>query len=1131
MPVVEIFPDGQWVNITADHKAEAGLSTGRGRKNAADTTSSHLDMVWKNPAGRYSSDRPGTPYYRKLGRGTPIRITEPLLRDGFTRSVSNGWGSTETNSADPLPLPTAAWTNGSGSASDYSVTAGVGRHTLTTTGTARQSRVDALYRHSVVTCSVTVGAVATVASARASIVARKNTAGTCHYRAELEFTTAGTVDARIIRLAGSGDATLVTASGIGVYGAGSKWWLQFTAVGPQLYLRAWPDGSTELSTATCSTEDDDFRKGQIALRSVRDTGNTNSNLTVDFDALTVAHPDFFGEILSMRPMSAQGGADLTMTVQASGVLQKLRNTDKPIRSALYRVITGGVAGFGDDPPIGYWPLEDGRLATQLEAVSAQPGYFFDNVSFGSDSGLGGSAPLPSVPSGAFVAGSVPAFPSTFNAATDYWSINFFAKIDQAPTVETVFARFGTVENATCYEVAVNPTGEIVFRTPKLFQLILANFQFSVSTAYNTTHSTRFGKWVEFTIFNTPAGGANYQVNIQFVAVDNQFSAGASSPTGTTVWQPPNGGWQLYGPAEGSWSYGHVAVHPQLFVLNAFEAVGYVSERARTRLSRFAGEENLTVQTVGIGSEKMGPQLLATVAKNLEDCASTDLGIMSESRHLLGLEYKAHQHLYNQWPHAIVDVSAHQLTDGLDPVRDDQRGLANQVTATRSGGTPQTFTIPDGDVFHLTTEDPPAGIGTVAGTMSPNVEVDRQAHQQAAWRTHQGASRVPRYEQLLIKLHAPPYLGNAQLTADVRALAEGDVIRIVDVPTTIEQALPPGPRELIVQGYEQFRDGVVDQITFTCTPADDWRVWCMDSGGSRIEVAADSDDTSLKVSTTLGPPWRDAPDPGWSVQGMTGGEALYVTGSSTDTPVAGNVGTIATGNNASIVPAFPASITPDIGTSLFILAAIRNSGTGVPNQPAGWATVLNNGNMKLFHKYYVTGDTAPTITFTGGVVNADTMARCFAFTGVTREYGGAFGSAKVLKRTPGSSDMLNSSAQNVAYPAYFVHRANCVVLIIAWKQDDATGYAPPAGFTEIVDNSTTTGDDASIAAYYQIQTTATDIPAGSIVVTGGASAISRSSIVALRPFQTFTVERSVNGVVGSLAAGETIHVWNHGAVPL
>lgn len=1134
-PVIDIFPDGQWIDITSDHKAEAGLQEGRGRQAATDTTSTSLTVVLKNDGGKYSSDRPGTPYYRTLGRGTHIRVRDILVRDPFTRSTASSWGSTPNLIGDK-PNPVLAWSNGSGSASDYSTTGTTARHTLTSTNVARQSRLDLMLRPVMVRTSVTIGALTTGASARAAVVVRKTPSGTAHYRAELEYTTAGTVIPRISRLGGPGSATLATGT-TGAYSAAQKWWIVCMAVGPQLYMRAWPDGTTE-PTTWLEAEDVHLRRGQVALRSTRDTSNTNSNLTVDFDDFELSHPDFYGGIWSMRPMAGQGGHELTMTVQAGGVLQRLSNTDKPARSSLYTSMSTGDS-FGV-APVAYWPLEDGARAEHLEqtAAAGRPGALTGPVRMGSDSSLAGSAPLPVVTGSGVLSGRVPAFQS-FDASTDLWTVLWLMKIDEPPDVEATLVRFATSAPAAAYEVAMNPAGELILRGPKLWQTSVPTYVFSVSEPYDDVHLSGFtssptvwGEWVTVLIGNDP-GSDSVFINWNHATAQGAGGSTLSYPDPALVWREPNGAWTMTAPQGDSVSYGHVGVYDGVFDITTEITSGYVGERARNRFSLTAAHAGIPVQTVGTGSEPMGPRLLGTTVENLEDSAAADWGIMSEPRHQLGLEYTARQHLYNQAPAMTIDCSDGQLNDGLSPIRDDARGLVTEVIATRPGGSPETFAVPDGDVHHLTSEAAPAGIGgVIQGTLSPNVETDRHAHQQAAWTVHLGASREPRYEQIKLLLHSPAYANDVQRYADAIAVSEGEVIRLVNPPPLIAATIPPGAIDLMVQGIERQRDGETDELVWNCTPAPPWEVWGLDASNSRIELAADDDETALKVSVEVGPGWKTNPDPGWYLQGMTGGEAMLVTGCTTDTPAFIAAGTIANGNNASLVPGLPAGMTPGVGQSMFLMASIRNSGTGTCNAPAGWSAIVTNGNMAVFHRYYLTGDTAPTVTFTGGVAGADTQARIFGFSGLSRRYGGAPSALKAAKRTPGpTSPQQNSSAQNISYPAYYVHRDNSVVMIFAWKQDDWTGVAPPAGFTEMADNPTTTGDDSGIAAYYQIQTAATNIPAGSLVVTGGVSAISRASVVAFRPLQTLVVGRAVNGMSGNLAFNESIHVWRHGAVPL
>lgn len=194
------------------------------------------------------------------------------------------------------------------------------------------------------------------------------------------------------------------------------------------------------------------------------------------------------------------------------------------------------------------------------------------------------------------------------------------------------------------------------------------------------------------------------------------------------------------------------------------------------------------------------------------------------------------------------------------------------------------------------------------------------------------------------------------------------------------------------------------------------------------------------------------------------------------------GVAATGNNASVAPAVPSG---EAGDTLIGFATIRNSGTGTVDTPSGWETLLDFGNTRLFGKVATAAaESAPTVTFTGGVANADTIAQVARF-------------RNLPLRAYATATLLNASAQNISYPALTVAHDDSVVLLAGWKQDDWTSVAGATG-TEIGEPDTTTGDDAGQVWNYVIQTTASSIAASSFTVTGGVAAISRGLVLALGP---------------------------------
>lgn len=205
-----------------------------------------------------------------------------------------------------------------------------------------------------------------------------------------------------------------------------------------------------------------------------------------------------------------------------------------------------------------------------------------------------------------------------------------------------------------------------------------------------------------------------------------------------------------------------------------------------------------------------------------------------------------------------------------------------------------------------------------------------------------------------------------------------------------------------------------------------------------------------------------------------------------------VGASSIGVNLAVTPGTPSGL--QVGDFMVIVAAIRNSGTGTPDTPSGWGVLIDNGNLKLFGRYFETGDVMPSVSFTGGVANADTYTRALKARGVAKD---------MLSEAP-SNSTSNSSQQNINFPSYSPLGDDHLLLMALWKQDDATSLTTPGGWTAQGLTSSTFGDDMLVGLFTQLQTTAADITSGAVTVTGGAAAIGRGSILALRPAPVIAV---------------------------
>jgi hypothetical protein len=228
----------------------------------------------------------------------------------------------------------------------------------------------------------------------------------------------------------------------------------------------------------------------------------------------------------------------------------------------------------------------------------------------------------------------------------------------------------------------------------------------------------------------------------------------------------------------------------------------------------------------------------------------------------------------------------------------------------------------------------------------------------------------------------------------------------------------------------------------------------------------------------------------------------------------NAGTAVNGNNVSLSPGTPASIQKE--DLLLVFASIRSSGTGTVNLPAGWVDVVNFGNTRIFARFAQLSGDAPTVTFTGGASGDDTIAQMVAFRGFS--YSAAT-----------NATVLNTSAQNVAYPSLTIPTNNQLAIIAGWKQDQWTSVATPGGFSLIGSLASAAGNKSSDTWDYVIQTAHANITGASWTVTGGVSAISRGLTLAFNVKPALLYQDIYRRVVGDTSNGLRIATGLAGGV--
>ncbi len=109
---------------------------------------------------------------------------------------------------------------------------------------------------------------------------------------------------------------------------------------------------------------------------------------------------------------------------------------------------------------------------------------------------------------------------------------------------------------------------------------------------------------------------------------------------------------------------------------------------------------------------------------------------------------------------------------------------------------------------------------------------------------------------------------------------------------------------------------------------------------------------------------------------------------------------------------------------------------------------------------------------------------------------------------------------------------CTLFYFAAQAGAWSSIATLSGFNEVLDSATTLGNDQSVVAGYQIQTTATALVQTDLAITGGASGVSRALIVAFAPGRsTLTVTRATNGTAIAHSAGDVLQVADTGNLGL
>ena len=241
-----------------------------------------------------------------------VRVTGvmPGFLDTFTRTVANGWGTSDSG---------ATWTLNGGVAGDYSVGSGVGVMSHSAVNVTRRMTDGASEVDSDRSVSAKTSALAVGGDIIAELVARYVDANN-YYRARLAFTPASGVVLSIRKRVAGVDTVLTTVTTGLAHIAANRYALRFRLVGNVLSAKMWAAAGAEPTAWTASIVDSSISAaGPSGAQSVLSTTNTTTlPVTVNFDNL-IGRGEGYVErsVDQIRWTVVRGGSALDGTVGAA----------------------------------------------------------------------------------------------------------------------------------------------------------------------------------------------------------------------------------------------------------------------------------------------------------------------------------------------------------------------------------------------------------------------------------------------------------------------------------------------------------------------------------------------------------------------------------------------------------------------------------------------------------------------------------------------------------------------------------------------------------------------------------------------------------------------------------------------
>jgi hypothetical protein len=784
--------DPFWLDITKDVRVASGISVDEGVPDEAFQADPGVcTMTLNNGAskvastlgtrGCYSPRNALGPHYGKLAKNTPLRVRLQRGRDTFSRTSALGWGTSDSG---------IVWSG----AANAALSVSGGRGLMTGTG-GITTAINAGAWDFEATFTLSIDALPTATGDAIVFFNFRRTGTTNTYRLWVDWTSSGNLVLWLERNVG-GVSTFLASPTVDSPAITGPYKVRLKAEGGFIGAKAWRSSGSEPT----SWQVDLRNEGAYTLDNTSLGTNIQFNFAKSsspvtnvayFSDLTINTYPFVGTVPEWPVRWDKSANDSWVSLKAAGVLRRLQQGKAPVRSPFYSYVDGL-------NPTALWMLEDESGADLVASAmpGVAPGTFYESNPAGWDGiPFGGSASQYTVDDITTISGTIPRMtPSTA------WLGWFAFYMPVLPVTNPIIFRVRASGTVTTWDVRVSDDfgGVIYLVGVNAAGTVLQN----VSTFYTP------GQWVVGQV-EIEQVGANFTGRIVAYHVGTGVTTGGTSGAVAGSIGSPNA-WSIYGSTgfqEGA--AGPVAFFPFIPSVNIgsllASARGFALEDAGARALRLATERGvrLDLQTGGRPTI-MGVQESDTFLSLLEECATTDMGLLTEFRG--GLRYRTRGRRYSQNARMALDFALGHIKEPPEPTDDDQR-IRNDVTVERKGGGSARAYDPDNiDANDL--YDTSVTINTASDDVLPN---------HAGFRLHLGTWDEVRWPSITLDCAR-----NAQVSGFLEratALDPGAYITLANPPVE----LPGTPIRLLVEAVSQRFGPFEWTITLTCTPYGPWMI--------------------------------------------------------------------------------------------------------------------------------------------------------------------------------------------------------------------------------------------------------------------------------------------------------------------